>query len=142
MIRPGEVLGLVGESGSGKTTIGRAIAGLTPVSGGSLKVLGVEMLGVKERRSGRSASRIGFVFQDPATSFNPLLTIAECVAEPLVVHGRRANAATRRGRGSTSCSRPCSCPTAFGDRFPHELSGGQRQRAQPGPGARARARSC
>ena len=48
-IRPGEVLGLVGESGSGKTTIGRAIAGLTPVSDGSLNVLGVEMLGVKER---------------------------------------------------------------------------------------------
>ena len=48
-IRPGEVLGLVGESGSGKTTIGRAIAGLTKVTGGSLKVLGTEMNGVKER---------------------------------------------------------------------------------------------
>lgn len=44
-----EVLGLVGESGSGKTTIGRAIAGLTKTTGGSLKVLGNEMLGVKER---------------------------------------------------------------------------------------------
>src|SRR3954466_15620041 len=48
-IRPGEVLGLVGESGSGKTTIGRAIAGLTRVTGGSLRVLGTEMNGVKER---------------------------------------------------------------------------------------------
>ncbi|MGC7518107.1 ATP-binding cassette domain-containing protein, partial [Pandoraea pneumonica] len=47
-IAPGEVVGLVGESGSGKTTIGRAIAGLTPVTGGSLRVLGVEMNGVKE----------------------------------------------------------------------------------------------
>ena len=44
-IRPGEVLGLVGESGSGKTTIGRAIAGLTHASGGSLSVLGHEMVG-------------------------------------------------------------------------------------------------
>ena len=45
-LRPGEVLGLVGESGSGKTTIGRAIAGLTKVTGGSLQVLGAEMNGV------------------------------------------------------------------------------------------------
>ncbi len=49
VIRPGEVLGLVGESGSGKTTIGRAIAGLTKVTGGSLKVLDAEMNGIRER---------------------------------------------------------------------------------------------
>ena len=76
-IRPGEVLGLVGESGSGKTTTGRAIAGLTRVTGGSLKVLGTEMNGVKERRFRPVREKIGFVFQDPASSFNPLLTIAE-----------------------------------------------------------------
>src|SRR5690606_35034040 len=87
-----EVLGLVGESGSGKTTIGRAIAGLTRVTGGSLQVLGQEMLGVRERKFRPLRSEIGFVFQDPATSFNPLLTIADCVAEPLIVHGRAENA--------------------------------------------------
>src|SRR5690606_26986039 len=75
-IAPGEVLGLVGESGSGKTTIGRAIAGLTPVAGGSLRVLGTEMNGVKERVFRRHRKELGFVFQDPATSFNPLRTIA------------------------------------------------------------------
>src|SRR3954447_14520218 len=85
-IRPGEVLGLVGESGSGKTTIGRAIAGLTKVTDGSLTVLGTEMNGVKQRAFRPVRERIGFVFQDPATSFNPLLTIAEAVAEPLIVH--------------------------------------------------------
>ena len=72
--------------------------------------------------SGRCASELGFVFQDPATSFNPLLTIAQCVAEPLIVHGVARDAGAPRGRRSTSCSRPCSCPTAFGDRYPHELS--------------------
>jgi peptide/nickel transport system ATP-binding protein len=127
-IAPGEVLGLVGESGSGKTTIGRAIAGLTPVAGGSLKVLGTEMLGVKEREFRPRRKELGFVFQDPATSFNPLLTIAENVAEPLIVHTGVRNAGDARGKVDELLE-AVQLPKAFGDRFPHELSGGQRQRA-------------
>jgi peptide/nickel transport system ATP-binding protein len=127
-IRPGEVLGLVGESGSGKTTIGRAIAGLTKVTGGSLRVLGTEMNGVKEKAFRPVRERIGFVFQDPASSFNPLLTIAEAVAEPLVVHKRAKDAREARGRVDELLE-AVQLPEAFGDRFPHELSGGQRQRA-------------
>jgi peptide/nickel transport system ATP-binding protein len=127
-IRPGEVLGLVGESGSGKTTIGRAIAGLTRVTDGSLSVLGHEMNGFSERRFKPLRSQIGFVFQDPASSFNPLLTIAECVAEPLVVHGRADGPRGARGRVDELLE-AVQLPKAFGDRYPHELSGGQRQRA-------------
>ncbi|MCU1431718.1 MAG: Glutathione import ATP-binding protein gsiA, partial [Actinotalea sp.] len=128
VIRPGEVLGLVGESGSGKTTIGRAIAGLTKVNGGSLDVLGIEMNGVHERRFRPVRSRIGFVFQDPASSFNPLLTIAEAVAEPLVVHGRAPDAHAARGRVDELLE-AVHLPRSFAGRYPHELSGGQRQRA-------------
>ncbi|HSP76050.1 MAG TPA: ABC transporter ATP-binding protein, partial [Cryobacterium sp.] len=128
LIRPGEVLGLVGESGSGKTTIGRAIAGLTRVTGGSLTVMGHEMNGFKERAFKKFRSDIGFVFQDPASSFNPLLTIADCVAEPLVVHGRAKNAAAARPRVDELLE-AVQLPRAYGDRYPHELSGGQRQRA-------------
>ncbi|TFD33195.1 ABC transporter ATP-binding protein [Cryobacterium cryoconiti] len=128
LIRPGEVLGLVGESGSGKTTIGRAIAGLTRVTGGSLTVLGHEMNGFKERAFKKYRSDIGFVFQDPASSFNPLLTIADCVAEPLVVHGRAKNAVAARKRVDELLE-AVQLPRAYGDRYPHELSGGQRQRA-------------
>ena len=128
VIRPGEVLGLVGESGSGKTTIGRAIAGLTKVTGGSLKVLGHEMNGIREREFRPTRSRIGFVFQDPASSFNPLLTIADCVAEPLVIHGRASDAHDARGRVDELLE-AVQLPRAYGDRYPHELSGGQRQRA-------------
>jgi peptide/nickel transport system ATP-binding protein len=127
-IRPGEVLGLVGESGSGKTTIGRAIAGLTKVTGGSLRVLGHEMNGVSERRFRTVRDRIGFVFQDPASSFNPLLTIAQCVAEPYIVHGQASNAADARDRVDELLE-AVQLPRAYGDRYPHELSGGQRQRA-------------
>ncbi|MGV8884933.1 MAG: ABC transporter ATP-binding protein [Microbacteriaceae bacterium] len=127
-ISPGEVLGLVGESGSGKTTIGRAIGGLTKITGGSLQVLGHEMLGIKERQFKPVRSDIGFVFQDPASSFNPLLTIAQCVAEPLIVHGRARDATAARPRVDELLE-AVQLPKAFADRYPHELSGGQRQRA-------------
>ncbi|MDE0546316.1 ABC transporter ATP-binding protein [Microbacterium sp. C7(2022)] len=127
-IAPGEVLGLVGESGSGKTTIGRAIAGLTPVAGGSLRVLGTEMNGVREREFRAKRNELGFVFQDPATSFNPLLTVAENVAEPLVVHTGARDASDARDKVDELLD-AVQLPKDFGDRFPHELSGGQRQRA-------------
>jgi len=127
-IHAGEVLGLVGESGSGKTTIGRAIAGLTRVSGGSLRVLGAEMNGVRERTFRPLRKQLGFVFQDPGTSFNPLLTIAQCVAEPLIVHGLADNPADARPRVDELLE-AVQLPKEFGDRYPHELSGGQRQRA-------------
>ncbi len=127
-IAPGEVLGLVGESGSGKTTIGRAIAGLTPVADGSLRVLGTEMLGVREREFRPRRKELGFVFQDPATSFNPLLTIAECVAEPLIVHGVARDVTQVRPKVDELLE-AVQLSGAYGDRYPHELSGGQRQRA-------------
>ncbi|MFF8816749.1 ABC transporter ATP-binding protein [Leucobacter sp. NPDC015123] len=127
-IRAGEVYGLVGESGSGKSTIGRAIAGLTDATGGSLTVLGHEMVGLKERAFRPLRKSIGFVFQDPASSFNPLLTIAENVAEPLIVHRVARSVAEARPRVDALLE-SVQLPRAYGDRYPHELSGGQRQRA-------------
>ena len=127
-IRRGEVLGLVGESGSGKSTTGRAIAGLQRVGGGSLKVLGVEMNGVHERVFKPKRADIGFVFQDPGSSFNPLMTIKENVAEPLIVHRRFTNASDAADYVGDLLEM-VQLPRAYMDRFPHELSGGQRQRA-------------
>jgi len=128
-IAPGEVLGLVGESGSGKTTIGRAIAGLgNRPTGGSLVVLGHEMRNVSNAAFKPSREDIGFVFQDPASSFNPLLTIGEAVAEPLVVHGRAKDARAAAPRVAELLD-AVRLPTSYAARFPHELSGGQRQRA-------------
>ncbi|MEK0157161.1 ABC transporter ATP-binding protein [Arthrobacter oryzae] len=123
----GEVFGLVGESGSGKTTIGRAIAGLNRITGGSLKVLDYEMLNLKERTFKPLRKEIGFVFQDPAASFNPQLTIGDCVAEPLIIHSNPTPAQARKRVGELLES--VQLPASYADRFPHELSGGQRQRA-------------
>ncbi|MBD1590873.1 ABC transporter ATP-binding protein [Arthrobacter sp. S1_S22] len=123
----GEVFGLVGESGSGKTTIGRAIAGLNRTTGGSLKVLGYEMLNLKERTFKPLRKDIGFVFQDPAASFNPQLTIGDCIAEPMVIHTKPSPAQTRKRVGELLES--VQLPASYSARYPHELSGGQRQRA-------------
>ncbi|MEW1983400.1 ABC transporter ATP-binding protein [Pseudarthrobacter oxydans] len=123
----GEVFGLVGESGSGKTTIGRAIAGLNRTTGGSLKVLGYEMLNLKERTFKPLRKDIGFVFQDPAASFNPQLTIGDCIAEPMVIHTKPSPAQARKRVGELLES--VQLPASYAGRYPHELSGGQRQRA-------------
>ncbi|WP_313820752.1 ABC transporter ATP-binding protein [Citricoccus sp.] len=131
-IHAGEVYGLVGESGSGKTTIGRAIAGLTRATGGSLTVFGHEMVGFRERTFKPLRRDIGFVFQDPAASFNPHLTIGECVAEPLLVHpGDRGggDAASDVDRTVAGLLDAVQLPSDYARRYPHELSGGQRQRA-------------
>ena len=127
-IHRSEVLGLVGESGSGKSTTGRAIAGLQKVSGGSLNVLGVEMNGVKERQFKPKRADIGFVFQDPGSSFNPLMTIAENVAEPLIVH-KKYSSVSEASDYVGDLLEMVQLPRAYMNRFPHELSGGQRQRA-------------
>ncbi|ALE92704.1 glutathione ABC transporter ATP-binding protein [Arthrobacter alpinus] len=126
-ISAGEVFGLVGESGSGKTTIGRAIAGLNRTTGGSLKVLGYEMRDYKERSFRRYRKDVGFVFQDPAASFNPHLSIGECVAEPLIIHTDLSGPAVTQKVQELLES--VQLPGAYAKRFPHELSGGQRQRA-------------
>ena len=122
-IHRSEVLGLVGESGSGKS-----IAGLQKVSGGSLNVLGVEMNGVKERQFKPKRADIGFVFQDPGSSFNPLMTIAENVAEPLIVH-KKYSSVSEASDYVGDLLEMVQLPRAYMNRFPHELSGGQRQRA-------------
>lgn len=126
-VSEGEVFGLVGESGSGKTTIGRAIAGLNRTTGGSLKVLGYEMLNLKERTFKPLRKDIGFVFQDPAASFNPQLTIGDCVAEPMIIHTNPSPAQARKRVGELLES--VQLPASYAARYPHELSGGQRQRA-------------
>ena len=127
-IHKSEVLGLVGESGSGKSTTGRAIAGLQRISAGSLNVLGMEMRDFKERKFKPLREQIGFVFQDPGSSFDPLMTILENVAEPLIVHGRYKTVSQAK-QYVGELLEMVQLPRAYMNRFPHELSGGQRQRA-------------
>ncbi|GAA4162913.1 ABC transporter ATP-binding protein [Gryllotalpicola daejeonensis] len=122
----GEVVGLVGESGSGKSTIGRALVGLVPISAGRASVGGVELGRASRRERRRVRSRIGYVFQDPASSLNPRNTIATSIAEPLELH--TSDSPTARAARVRELLDQVQLPADFADRYPHELSGGQRQR--------------
>ncbi len=127
-IRPREVVGLVGESGSGKTTIGRAMVGLAKATGGSMSVLGFNVVGARAGQFKAVSEQVGFVFQDPASSFNPLLSIGEAIAEPMLVHKKVADLAQARPKVEELLA-AVQLPIDYFDRYPHELSGGQRQRA-------------
>ena len=125
-VRRGEVLGLVGESGSGKSTIGRATVGLQQPTSGLIRVEGREISGLSDRQLRPLRAHFGFVFQDPASSLNPRMTIGQCIGEPLRVQsplrGKELDAKVR------SLLESVELPAGYAERFPHELSGGQRQR--------------
>ncbi|WP_313663867.1 ABC transporter ATP-binding protein [Cellulosimicrobium cellulans] len=125
-IRQGEVLGLVGESGSGKTTIGRAAVGLLPVTGGSLEIVGRNMVGATVKDLKPLRTEVGIVFQDPGSSLNPRLPIGESIGEPLMLHkGVKGKELSREVERLLD---QVELPRAMRNRYPHELSGGQRQR--------------
>lgn len=123
----GTVMALVGESGSGKSTIGKAVVGLIPPESGTLRIAGHAATEGRagERRALRSA--YAMVFQDPASSLNPRLTIGESIAEPFIVHRPEMRRAEREGRVAALLDQ-VELPSAWHTRYPHELSGGQRQR--------------
>ena len=125
-VHRGETLGLVGESGCGKSTIARVVMRLTPADEGEVLLDGEDIA----QRAGRALApvreRIQMVFQDPAASLNPRVTIGRALEEPLIVHGR-GNAKERRAQVLDMLDR-VGLRTDMATRLPHELSGGQRQR--------------
>ncbi len=125
-LHAGGTVGLVGESGSGKSTIGRALAGLVPVVDGSVEVDGSDLRTARGKRLRELRSRVGIVFQDPASSLNPRQTIGWSIAEPLLVHDPRSDADRRERVGELL--RAVQLDPSWAERFPHQLSGGQRQR--------------
>ena len=125
-VRRGEVLGLVGESGSGKTTVGRAAVGLQQPTSGSITVSGTTISGLSEAKLRPHRARFGFVFQDPAASLNPRMSIGDCVGEPL--HVQTTMADREIDAKVAELLESVELTSGYAGRFPHELSGGQRQR--------------
>ena len=124
-IAPGETLGLVGESGSGKTTLGRAVLGLARPTGGSIAFAGRDITHLSQRERRPLARDVQVVFQDPYTSLNPALQIADILAEPVIAQGTPRLEARRQ---VAELLDQVGLPANAGERYPREFSGGQRQR--------------
>jgi oligopeptide/dipeptide ABC transporter ATP-binding protein len=125
-IRRGETVGLVGESGSGKSTTGRAILRLVPVSAGSVHLDGTEISSLPKGDLRKWRRRMQMVFQDPYSSLDPSMQVADSIAEPLKVHeGLRGQALSDR---VLQLMQRVGLAEHHMRRYPYEFSGGQRQR--------------
>ena len=125
-VHAGEIAALVGESGSGKTTIGRCAVGLTPITSGRISVAGVELSHAHRSDIREMRKRVGVVFQNPATSLDPRLTIGAIVAEPLRVLTNLRGAPLRKRVAELLDS--VELRGDWSERYPREMSGGQLQR--------------
>jgi ABC-type glutathione transport system ATPase component len=126
-IAEGESVGLVGESGSGKTTVANAIVGLVKPALGTVRFRGRDVAGMTPAERLEFRRSVQMIFQDPAGSLNPRMTVGRALAEVLVVHEPGIGPAERDARVRSLLER-VGLHASHARRYPHELSGGQRQR--------------
>jgi oligopeptide/dipeptide ABC transporter ATP-binding protein len=134
-LSPGEVLAIVGESGSGKSVTAQTLIGLTRAKNarieGSVRLGGEELLSAGDAEMRRlRGERVGMVFQDPMTSFNPVYKLGNQIVEAIRAHRPGISKAQGRER-AVKLFEAVGIPDAERrvDDYPHEFSGGMRQRA-------------
>ena len=128
---PGESLGIVGESGSGKTTMGRCLMRVYEPTAGSMNYRQPDGTVIDIAKAGKTSlaqcrREMRMIFQDPVSSLNPRMTVAQIVGEPLLVNGLAKG--KELDERVAHLLQSVGLEPAWRERYPHAFSGGQRQR--------------
>jgi peptide/nickel transport system ATP-binding protein len=127
-IYPGETVGLVGESGCGKSTLSRTILRLMPPTAGQVIFEGEDLTQLSTQQMRAKRRQLQMIFQDPNACLNPMMTVGQSIADPLIIHGLGSREEIK-SKVMAMLERVELTPTAdYFDRFPRQLSGGQQQR--------------
>jgi peptide/nickel transport system ATP-binding protein len=132
-LRRGEVMGLIGESGAGKSTLGLAAMGFARpgcrLTSGSIMFDGIDLMKASaEKRRALRGSRIAYVAQSAAASFNPAHQLIEQTVESTVRKGIKPEEEAKADARKLYRDLQLPNPDHIGDRYPHQVSGGQLQR--------------
>ncbi|MDO5709197.1 MAG: dipeptide ABC transporter ATP-binding protein [Coriobacteriales bacterium] len=123
----GETFSIVGESGCGKSTTGKCILRLFEPTSGSVMLDGIDFLALSGSELTKARRKMTLIFQDPYSSLNPRMTVADIIAEPIDIAGIYKTREERDARVE-EVMQQVGLDLAFKNRYPHEFSGGQRQR--------------
>ena len=126
-VHRGETFAIVGESGCGKSTTGKCVLRLTEPTSGEVWLDGEDFTKLKGEELTRARQKMKLIFQDPYSSLNPRMTVADIIAEPIDIAGTYKTRAERDARVE-EIMEAVGLDLAFKYRYPHEFSGGQRQR--------------
>ena len=126
-IEEGKSLGIAGESGCGKSTLGRTVIRLLPQTAGTVHYRGEDIFAYDKRRMKAARTKLNIIFQDPYSSLNPRMAVADLIADPLIINKVYKTKAEVYGRvrqlmDTVGLSRRVEMS------YPHELDGGRRQR--------------
>lgn len=124
-LNQGQTLALVGESGCGKTTLARALLGLLPIASGTMQFNGEGATHLHGKKLSNFRKKVQIIFQDPFSSMNPRMTIAEILAEGMQAHGLTSREINKK---LPILLDQVHLPLTSIYRYPHQFSGGQRQR--------------